>query len=152
MKRCYSALAVVGMAMTVSAAAGGVAQDRIPALQRDAPILPSNVTLTGCVARGTEPGTYTLTNITKAGDGLAKDAASSMTVVLSGTDVDLSKHLDHTVAVTGPQAPEVRAVATTGAAKPTTPDARKEDDKKAIPSFTVTSLKMIAGSCTKSAL
>jgi hypothetical protein len=42
------------------------------------------------VARGTEPGTDTLTNITKAGDGVAKDAAPSMTVVLSGTDVDIS--------------------------------------------------------------
>jgi hypothetical protein len=75
-----------------------------------------------------------------------------MTVVLSGTDVDISKHLDHLVAVTGPQALEVRAVGTTGAEKPTTPDARKEDDKKTIPSFTVTSLKMVADSCAKPAL
>ena len=152
MKRCYSALAVVAMAMTFNAAPGAVAQDKIPELQRDAATLPGNVTLTGCVARGTEPGTYTLTNITKAGDGVAKDAAPSRTVVLSGTDVDLSKHLDHLVAVTGPQAPEVRAVGTTGAEKPTIPDARKEEDKKTIPSFTVTSLKMVAGSCAKSTL
>jgi hypothetical protein len=152
MKRRYSALAVVALAMTFNAAPGGVAQERIPELQRDAPTLPGNVTLTGCVARGTEPGTYTLTNITKAGDDVAKDAAPSMTVGLSGTDVDISKHLDHMVAVTGPQALDVRAVGTTGTERPTTPDAHKADDKKTLPSFTVTSLKMVAASCAKPAL
>jgi hypothetical protein len=152
MKTRYSALAVAALAMTFNAAPGGVAQERIPELQRDAPTLPRNVTLTGCVARGTEPGTYTLTNITKAGDGVAKDAAPSRTVILSGTDVDISKHLDHMVAVTGPQALEMRAVGTTGPERLTIPDARKDDGKKTIPSFTVTSLKMVADSCAKPAL
>ena len=151
MKTRYSALAVVGMAMTFNAVLGGVAQDRIPELQRDPPTLPKHVTLTGCVARGTEPGSYILTNITKAGDGVAKDAASSMTVVLSGTDVDISKHLDHMVAVTGPQSFELRAVGTRGTEKPAA-DGGKEDDKKPIPSFAVTSLKMVADSCAKPAL
>jgi hypothetical protein len=152
MTTTYSTLAVVAMAMTFSAAPGGVAQDRIPELQREGASLPKNVTLTGCVARGTGPGTYTLTTVTKAGDDAAKDAAPSMTVVLSGTDVDISKHLDHMVAVTGSQALDERAVGTTGTEKPTTPDSRKEDDKRTIPSFTVTSLKMVADSCAKPAL
>ena len=41
---------------------------------------------------------------------------------------------------------------TTGTEKPTSPDARKEDDTKTIPSFTVTALKMVADSCAKPAL
>ena len=151
MKTTYSALAVAAISMTFIAAGSGAAQDRIPDLQRDTAPAAKGAILTGCVTRGTEPGTYTLTNVTKAGDAAAKDAERPVTVLLASTDVEIGKHVDHMVAVTGSQALEERAVGTTGE-KPAAPDSRKEDDKKTTPTFTVTSLKMVAESCAKPAL
>jgi hypothetical protein len=142
MKTTYSALAIVIVSMTFTAAASGGGQDRIPELQRDGALFGKSVTLTGCVTQGTEPGTFTLTNVPE-GDGAAKDAPRPLTVVLSATDVDISKHLNQMVSVIGTQAFEVAAIATTG---------RNGGDKKPPPTFTITSLKMVAVSCAKPAL
>jgi hypothetical protein len=143
MKPTHSALVVVIVTMTFTGAASGRGQDRIPELQRDDALFGKSVILTGCVTRGSEPGTFTLTNVPKAGDGPARDAPRPLTVVLSAANVDISEHLNHMVSVVGTQAFEVAAIATPG---------RTHGDKKPPPTFTVTSLKMVADSCAKPAL
>jgi hypothetical protein len=45
--------------------------------------------------------------------------------------------------------PDAQPVGTAGTEKPVARDAAKKNDKKAIPTFTVTSLKMVADSCAK---
>ena len=152
MKTSYSALPMVAMLITFNAAADGVGQDRIPELQRGPATLPKSVTLTGCVAGGAEPGTYTLTNVTKAGEVAAKDTERSETVVLISTDVEISKHLNHMVSVTGSERLGRRVTGTTGTEKPAASETREAGDKKATATFTVTSLKMVADSCAKPAL
>jgi hypothetical protein len=147
METSCSALALVAMSLMFTAAASGAGQDRIPELQRDAATVTRNETLTGCVTRGTKPDTYTLTNVIRATEGAAKVPAGSMTVALSSTEVDFSRHLDHRVAVTGSQAHSWPASGTTGVEKPDAPDARTEGDTKTNPMFTVTSLKIVADTC-----
>ena len=151
MKKSYSALAVAAVSMTFMAAGSAAAQEPIPAAQRISLTPAANVTLTGCVARGAEPGSYTLTNVTRPGTGTSKEAERSATVALSGADVEFSKHLDHMVAVTGSQPLAPRPVGTTGTEKPAVQEPRKDDDKK-IETFTVTSLKMVAETCAKPSL
>jgi hypothetical protein len=152
MKKSYSALAVAAVSMTFMAAGSGAAQEPIPAAQRISLAPAASVTLTGCVARGVEPGSYTLTNVTKPGTGTSKEAERSATVSLSGADVEFSKHLDHMVAVTGSQAFPAGPVGTAGTEKPAVQETRKDADKKTIETFTVTSLKMVADSCAKPSL
>ena len=137
MEKSCSALALVAISLTFNAATIGAGQDRIPELQRDPATVTRNETLTGCVTRGPKPDTYTLTNVTRATDGAAKVPAGSITVALSSTGVDFSRHLDHMVAVTGSQAHSWLASAAT----------RTEGGTKTNPMFTVASLKMVADSC-----
>ena len=137
MEKSCSALALVAISLTFNAAAIGAGQDRIPELQRDPATLTRSETLTGCVTRGPKPDTYTLTNVTRATDAAAKAPAGAITVALSSTEVDFTRHLDHMVAVTGSQAQSWPASGTT----------RTEGGTKTNPMFTVTSLKMVADSC-----
>jgi opacity protein-like surface antigen len=104
-----AAAAMLATSMTFAAAAAGPSQDRIPELQ---PTSANSATVTGCVARGTATATYMLTNITKEGQATARDAVQRMTVALSGTDVDLSKHVGHRVSVTGPYTSTERVTGT----------------------------------------
>ena len=67
-------------------------------------------------------------------------------MTLTGTEVDLSKHVGHSVALTGSYASPNAAVGTTGTEKPATP-AATEDSKKAAKTFTVKSLKMVSPTC-----
>jgi hypothetical protein len=147
MAKSCSALALVTISLAFNAAASGAGQDRIPELQRDAATVTRQETLTGCVARGTKPNTYTLTNVTRGTDGAPKVPAGPLTVALSSTDVDFSRHLDHIVAVTGSQAQSWPAIGTTGVQKPGAPGARTEGETKTNPMFTVTSLKKVADTC-----
>jgi hypothetical protein len=142
MEKRYVAPALVALSLTFNAGAVGAGQDRIPELQRDAATVTRNETLTGCVMRGTRPDTYTLTNVTRATDGAGKVPAGSMTVALSSTEIDFSRHLDHLVAVTGAQAHSWPASGMT----------RTEGDSKANPMFTVTSLKTVADTCAREPL
>jgi hypothetical protein len=147
MEKSCSALALVVISLTFNVAASGAGQDRIPELQRDAAAVTRQETLTGCVTRGTKPDTYTLTNVTRATDGATKAPAGAMTVALSSTDVDFSRHLNHIVTVTGSQALWLLAIGTTGVEKPDPPDARAGGDTKTNPMFTVASLRMVAATC-----
>jgi hypothetical protein len=148
MKTSCSVVAILAMSMAFSAVVAGVGQEKIPELQKPRPDLKGD-TLTGCVARGTSTDTYTLTGITKEGAPTAKDAAQRMAVVLSATDVDLSKHVGHRVSVTGSLASEPRPLGTAGTEKPAATVATAEGEQKPLQTFTVTALKMIAASCSQ---
>jgi hypothetical protein len=150
MKMRVFAVALVGMTMGLGASAGLATQESVPPLQKDGSTNPKSITLTGCVAQGTPAGTYTLTTSTPKAEATDKDAKKPMTLILTGTDVDLSPHVGHEVSVTGQHAVPA-AIGTTGVAgseKPAAGVAVKDDDKKPTGTFTVKSLKMVATSCT----
>lgn len=147
MNKTISTVAVMAISMAVSVAAVGTSQERIPDVQRPGATDATSITLTGCVARGTANDSYTLTEEKKAAaTATAPDAAPSTELVaLSSTEVDISKHVGHKVAITGSYNDSDAVVGTTGAEKPA-PSASPEKDKKA-KTFTVKSLKMVAASC-----
>ena len=144
MNKTISTVAVMAISMAVSVAAVGTSQERIPDVQRPRATDATSITLTGCVARGTASDSYTLTEEKKAAATAPDAAASSELVALSSTEVDMSKHVGHKVAITGSYKDADAVVGTTGAEKPA---ASPETDKKTAKIFTVTSLKMVAASC-----
>ena len=152
MKRTFSAVAAIAMSMAFSAPAAVAAQDKIPELQRQGMADAKSVTLNGCVARGTATDSYTLTEKKDATAPAATDATTPVPVKLAGTDVDISKHVGHSVSVTGSYADAKVATdtptGTAGTEKPAAaPTAAPEGDTKAARTFTVKSLKMVASTC-----
>jgi hypothetical protein len=141
MKRTCSLVAAAVASLALSAAAAGVGQDKIPYLSKQGPTESKSTTLTGCVARGSTTGSHTLTNITRDADDAAKDAFQGVAVVLSGADVDFGKHVGHKVSVTGSYAGHPRAIGTASADV-------KEGEMKTTGILSVTSLTMLADSCS----
>ena len=110
---------------------------------------------TGCVEAGSAAGTFMLTHVatadrmvndimkkdamakgTMAKDGMSHESMAPTTLTLTGSSVDLSKHLGHEVSVTGWLAPEKM-------------DAMEKGTMgKSSSTFTVKSLKMIASTCS----
>ena len=115
---------------------------------------------TGCIEAGSTAGTFVLTRVatanhmgkdmmkkdamakdTMAKDAMAKDGMSHesvapTTLTLTGSSVDLSKHLGHKVSITGSLAHEKM-------------DAMEKGTMgKSTATFTVKSLKMIAATCS----
>ncbi len=148
MKLTISTVALVAFA-AVSAAAAGASQDRLPDAQRPATMDAPGITITGCVARGTAADTFTLAEVKKAEPAATDTTAPAALVTLTGTEVDLSKHVGHSVALTGSYASPTATVGTSGTDKPATPatPAAAEDSKKAAKTFTVKSLKMVSPTC-----
>ena len=125
------------VSLALGATAGGQRQERIPELPRPGATDLKSITLTGCVERGTEIESYTLSE-SKESVTATRQVTPLLPVGISSTDVDISKHVGHSVSVTGSytEAP----IATTGT------------DAKTPRSFTVKSLKMRAASCLQSTL
>ncbi len=152
MKLTISTVALVALA-AVGVAAAGVSQDRIPDTQRPATMDASGMTITGCVARGTAADTFTLAEGKAGAPAAAADAtAPAALVALTGSDVDLSKHVGHNVTLTGSYASPDATVGTSGTEKPATTattatPAATEDSKKVAKTFTVKSLKMVSPTC-----
>jgi hypothetical protein len=146
---CF-AVAVVSMTMALGASARVAAQERIPLLPRDGWMDPWAVTLVGCVAQGTSGGGYTLTTSIPQPEATDKDAMTSIKLVLTSTEVDLSRHVGHTVSVTGVHAAHwaTGMTGTTGSGSPVSEGAVKDDGKKTTGTFAVKSLKMVATSCS----
>jgi pentapeptide MXKDX repeat protein len=119
-----------------------------------------DATYTGCVEAGSEPGSFTLTHLaaedqmdsdamkkdamgkdtmkkdTMVQDSMSKDAMAPMALTVTGSSVDLGKHLGHTVSVTGsPAHGKMDAMG-------------KDTMSKGASAFTVKSLKMVAASCS----
>ena len=110
---------------------------------------------TGCIETGSAADTFTLTHVASddhmakdmmkkdamkknsmANDGIAEKSMAPTTLTLTGSPVDLSKHLGHKVSVTGSLANEKM-------------DAMDKSTMGKAPSaFTVKSLKMVAASCS----
>ena len=148
MKLNLSTVALVALAAMVSAAAAGASQDK-PDAQKPATMDAPGMTLTGCVARGTAPDTFTLAEVKKGAPVAADASTPAPLVTLTGTEVDLSKHVGHSVTLTGSFASPTAAIGTSGTEKPVTPatPAATEDSKKATKTFTVKSLKMVSPTC-----
>jgi len=151
MKTTISTVAVAAMAMVISAAAAGVSQEQVPQAQRPgaAAAETASVTLTGCVARDTATDTYT---VTEAKKGTSTTAPSDATikadvVALRGTEVDMSKHVGHSVTLTGTYAKPDAAVGTSGTDTPAPSAAPGSEKKTTGKTFTVTSLKMVSPTC-----
>lgn len=119
------------------------------------PMMGKNKTYTGCVEAGATAGTYTLTHAMDmsmgkdgmkkdkmAKEGMAKEGMAPMSMMLTSTAVDLSKHVGHKVSVTGGDHAMGGAMAKPDAmAKPGEMD-------KPMASMTVMSLKMVSATCT----
>ena len=131
MRTTCLAITMAAMAIGLSAPARGVSQDKIPELQRPRPDFAMSTTITGCVAQGTTTDTYVLTNVSRDVEGTAKAATRPVSLALSGSDVDVGKHVGHKVSVTGW---DITAKETVG---------------KVPGVFTVKSLKMISASCSE---
>jgi hypothetical protein len=110
------------------------------------------VTVTGCVAAGTEPGHYMLNDATKEGDAAGAPTASY--ALMGG---ELKPHVGHKVAVTGTMDAKgaTSGMAKSGMAKDTMPKETmaKEPmahDKMAKEAMTlnVKSVKMVAATCS----
>ena len=73
------------------------------------------------MARGTAANTFTLAEVKKGEPAAADATAPAALVTLTGTEVDLSKHVGHSVALTGSYASPTATVGTSGTEKPATP-------------------------------
>ena len=149
MKLTISTVALAALAATLGVTAAGASQDRMPDAQRPtATMAAAGTKLTGCVARGSATNTFTLAEAKKDAPAAAAAADASTPaalVTLAGTEVDLSKHVGHSVTLTGSYATDA-TVGTSGTEKPAVP-AATGDSKKAAKTFTVKSLEMVSTSC-----
>jgi len=145
MKKTISVVALAALSMALTAAGVGASQEKqIPELQRSSAVAPEGTTITGCVARGTGAETYTLTEAKKNTSATATPGAPAAPLTLAAKDVDLSKHVGHSVELTGSWATAADApIGTAGTERPATADA----SKMAAKTFTVKSVKMVASSC-----
>jgi hypothetical protein len=153
--RTNSPAAATAMWMAItSVALAGAAQEKIPALQREALKGVESETLTGCVTRDTGADTYKLTNVrpksvTKDLNNAAKDGELSnemfaqAAVRLSTSDVDLAKHVGHRVSVTG-------LYAGAGWRQPFS-STLERGGHGTLPILNVKSLTMVADSCSEPA-
>lgn len=111
---------------------------------------PWAVTVVGCIMQGTSAGDYTLTTSILQPEATGKDATKFIKLVLTGTEVDLSRHVGQTVSVTGVHAAHL----TTGTAATTSRETRVSefavngDDKETWRTFAVKSLKMVTAFCS----
>jgi hypothetical protein len=151
MRTGYSAIALGAMILVLGAAAAGMSQDRIPELQREARSKSTSATLTGCVAPGVAAGTYILTNITKDEQPNVKDGLVRTSVLLSSTDVDVSKHVGHRVSVTGVYLSHGRTTSAAAMDKPAPTEEIARGDKLTSGTFRVKSLAVVADSCSQTA-
>ena len=146
MKWMISGAVMIALALSVSVRAqsgGGMAQDdkmgKMDNMDGKAR------TYTGCLAAGTEAGTFTLTHAS-ADDHMGKDAmkndamksdpmksdpVKNDALIVSSKSVDLSKHVGHKVTVTGSSAAD-----------------KMDATAKSMSGFTVKSLKMVSTSCS----
>ncbi len=151
MKKSGWTLTVAAIVVGLSGTMSGVVQDKIPEIPKLQPAAAKSMTVAGCVGKGTTADTYVLTNLTRDGEPAVKDASKTETLVLSGSDVDMSKHVGHQVSVTGLHAATDYSIGTMGVTdvKPGTPSTMTRTGAKASTAFTVKSLAMISATCSK---
>jgi hypothetical protein len=102
------------------------------------------VMLTGCLAKGDDPGTFVLNNATMAGEKVgttgeaAKPAAGKSYHIAPGTVAKMEAHVGHQVEITGTLDPMAKD-------KPAAAPAAK--DKPAMAHVTATAMKHVAAKC-----
>jgi hypothetical protein len=138
---CVCAIAAVPAAQTTPTEKPDKDKMMDPAAKKGA------VTLTGCVAAGTAPGSYTLKDATKEGD-----AAGAAVASYSLTGGELKPHVGHKVAVTGTMDAKagMSGMGKDGMAKDTMPKETMAKPKESDKTMTVNvkSVKMIAATCS----
>ena len=139
------------LAVTIAAIVAGLSgsmegmQDKIPEIPKLQPAAAQSMTVTGCVGRGTAADTYVLTNVIRDGEAVGKNVSKIETLLLSGSDIDFSRHVGHKVAVTGMHAARGYTIETTAA---TAIESAMGKTGAKVPSrFTVQSLTMISATC-----
>jgi hypothetical protein len=145
------------LAATIAAIVAGLSgsmeamQDKIPEIPKPQPAAAQSMTVTGCVGRGTTAGTYVLMNVIRDGEAVGKNAGTIETLLLSGSDIDISSHVGHKVSVTGTPAARGYTIETMGATdvKPATESTMAKTSAKIPARFTVQSLTMIAATCSE---
>src|SRR5262249_41677437 len=137
MKSSMTAVAVLAAAVW-SVAAGAQSGGTMPKADKMDTIQMMETSYTGCIEAGSAADTFTLTHPVAAGrmSSESMKADSPAALILSGSPVDLRKHVGHKVTVSGSLAHEKKNAMGEGRM-----DA-------AAPTFTVKSLKMIAASCS----
>ena len=120
-------------------------QDTIPEIPKPQPAAAQSMAVTGCVGRGTTAGTYVLTNVTRDSEAQGRNADKSETLLLSGSDIDISRHVGHKVSVTGMPAARGYTIEATGATA--TESTMAKTGAKSPARFTVQSLTMISATC-----
>jgi hypothetical protein len=148
MKRLMMALCCVCAVAAVSAAQTTPTEKPDKGKMTDTAAKKGTVTVTGCVAAGTEPGHYMLNDATKEGDPAGAPMASY--ALMGG---ELKPHVGHKVAVTGTMDAKsaMGAMGKGGMAKDTMPKETMSKDtmaKEKAMTVNVKSLKMIAATCS----
>lgn len=143
---------LIGSLMAVAFAVGTAAQTATPPPAQQPPpqqqaqpqpqqtppttAKPAEVTLVGCVVRGSAPKTYLFEN---AVDPAAKPGDKGRKfLIITAADVDLAPHLNHKVQLVG--------LAETKVVAPVPPATTVAD--KDLPTFTVKTVTMVADTCS----
>ena len=107
-----------------------------PAQQPPTTARPSEVTLVGCVVRGSAPKTYVFEN---AVDPAKKDDKGRKFLLIAAQDMDLTPHVNHKIQLTG--LAETKVVAPV---PPATVVAEKD-----LPTFTIKTVTHVADTCSE---
>ncbi len=148
--------AVLGVALSASAQTTPAPQQpptspNPPTMQTappDTARMDKEAKLTGCVAAGTAPGSFQLTNAKK--DGAASDKAAKSVKLSAPASVDLAAHVGHTVEVTGTWGAKSNMPTASSDSTPTPQTG--QDQAGAMASsvkgeFNVASVKMVSATC-----
>ncbi len=150
MKTSCLTVTVAAMLVGLSGATATGIQDKIPEIPTIRGAAVKNVTVRGCVGRGTTADTYILTNVTRDGEATVKDASKPETLLLSAANIDISVHVGQQVSVTGMHDTS-QAIGTTVATevKPATESMVAKTAAKVPAGFAVKSLTMISATCSQ---
>jgi hypothetical protein len=132
-------LVVGGLAFGTQLGAAQYESKKAPAAKRAAAKSGGTHSMTGCLAKGTEPNTWMLTNIEGNGPKQAE-------LIEVPANLNLNAHVGHKVEITGTTIrAKAAARAEAGAKKPTAAEAKQEPGEH---HMKPTALKMVANSCS----
>ena len=137
MKATITTLAVI-LAVTSCTAATDATQE--PVLQRR---VQPEVTLTGCIVEGSSPTVLIFDNA-KEDPSSAADKGQRYLLTSAIHDIDLRKHLNHAVRITGEVDLRVSAMPVR---EPAPSDPKRPADERTLPRLTVKSLTMVSDKC-----
>ena len=137
MKAAIATFAVV-LAVTSCAAATDATQE--PVLQRR---VPPEVTLTGCIVQGSSPTVLIFDNAKEAPNN-ASEKGGRYLLASTISDIDLGKHLNHVVRITGELDMRVSAMPVR---EPDATDPNRPANERTLTRLVVKSVTMVAERC-----